>query len=134
MSRKHQREPSQRQLRAGELVRHALVDVLRHEDLRDPALQGVSVTVSEVRMSPDLKHAKVYCTPLGGGHAAEVVDGLNRCSRFLGGRLGREIDLRFTPKLAFMADDSFEVASAMDKLLHDPKVLRDLGPRSDEEE
>lgn len=133
MSRKHHKEPSQRQLRAGELVRHALVDILRREDLRDHDLQGVSVTVSEVRMSPDLKHAKVYCAPLGGAHTQSVIEGLNRCSRFLGGRLGREIDMKFTPKLAFHVDDSFEMASAMDKLLHDPRVLRDLEAHDDDE-
>ena len=70
--------PSQRQLRAGELTRHALVEILREAEITDPALQGVSVTVTEVRMSPDLRHATVFVEPLGGGHAPEVVDALNR--------------------------------------------------------
>src|ERR1700761_6023370 len=80
--------PSQRQLRAGELVRHALVEILREEELQDPALAGVSVTVTEVRMSPDLRQALCFIVPLGGEHAAETVAGLNRVARFLRGRLG----------------------------------------------
>jgi ribosome-binding factor A len=120
--------PSQRQLRAGELVRHALVEVLREEDLTDPALAGVSVTVTEVRMSPDLKHAVCFVEPLGGTHAAEVTAGLNRCARFLRGRLGRQIDLRFTPELKFVHDESFGEAERMERLFHDPKVAQDLEP------
>jgi ribosome-binding factor A len=120
--------PSQRQLRAGELVRHALVEILRDEDLSDPALAGVSVTLTEVRMSPDLKHAVCFAEPLGGAHAAEVTAGLNRCARFLRGRLGRQIDLRFTPELKFVHDESFAEAERMARLFHDPKVVRDLEP------
>src|SRR5271169_1096698 len=97
-TKKGLRGPSQRQLRAGELVRHALVEVFREEDLTDPALAGVSVTVTEVRMSPDLKHAICFVEPLGGTRAGEVTAALNRSARFLRGRLGRQIDLRFTPE------------------------------------
>ncbi|HYG26579.1 MAG TPA: ribosome-binding factor A, partial [Caulobacteraceae bacterium] len=79
--------PTQRQLRAGELVRHALVEILREEDIADPDLEGVSVTVSEVRMSPDLKHAICFVEPLGGKHAPEVIKALNRHAKFLRGRL-----------------------------------------------
>jgi ribosome-binding factor A len=118
--------PSQRQLRAGELVRHALVDILREEDLEDPALAGVSVTVTEVRMSPDLKHAVCFVEPLGGGHAAEVVSALNRTGRFLRGRLGHEVDLRFTPDLKFVHDESFDAADKMTRLLAEPRVKRDV--------
>src|SRR5579863_2645434 len=85
--------PSQRQLRAGELVRHALVEILREEDFADPALAGVSVTLTEVRVSPDLKHALCFVEPLGGEHAQEVIAGLNRASRFLRGRLGHAIEM-----------------------------------------
>ena len=84
--------PSQRQLRAGELIRHALVEVLREEDIADPDLEGVSVTVTEVRMSPDLRHAHCFVEPLGGQDAGRVVSALNRHARFLRGRLGRGID------------------------------------------
>jgi ribosome-binding factor A len=118
--------PSQRQLRAGELVRHALVEILREEDLQDAALAGVSVTVTEVRVSPDLKHAICFVEPLGGAHAVEVVAGLNRVSKFLRGRLGHTIDLRFTPALKFVHDESFDVATKMNRLLDDPRVRRDV--------
>ena len=120
------RGPSQRQLRAGELVRHALVEILREEDLDDAALAGTSVTVTQVRVSPDLKHAMVFVEPLGGGHADAVVSGLNRHARFLRGRLGHAIDMRFTPQLKFIHDESFEVAAKMDRLFDDPKVRADL--------
>jgi ribosome-binding factor A len=113
-------EPSQRQLRAGELVRHALVDILAREDFRDPALQGVSVTIGEVRCSPDLRHANVFCIPLGDQNAEraqEVAEGLNRAAAFLRGRLGRQIEMKFTPQLHFMADVSYDAALAMDTLL-----------------
>lgn len=118
--------PSQRQLRAGELVRHALVEILREEDLNDAALAGTSVTVTQVRVSPDLKHAMVFVEPLGGDHADAVVSGLNRHARFLRGRLGHAIDMRFTPQLKFIHDESFDVASKMARLFDDPKVRADL--------
>jgi ribosome-binding factor A len=122
----HGAGPSQRQLRAGELVRHALVDILAREDLRDPALQGVSVTIGEVRCSPDLKHATVFCAPLGGGDEQALAEGLNRAAGFLRGRLGREIDMKFTPQLHFQADTSYDEASEMDALLDSEAVRRDL--------
>jgi ribosome-binding factor A len=120
--------PTQRQLRAGELVRHALVEILREEDFADPALSGVSVTVTEVRVSPDLRHATVFVEPLGGVHAPEVVEGLNRHSKFLRGRLGHAIELRFTPALKFLHDESFDEAARMNRLFDDPRVRRDLTP------
>lgn len=121
--------PSQRQLRAGELVRHALAEILREEDIQDPALAGVSVTVTEVRLSPDFKHAICFVQPLGGVHAAEVVAGLNRASKFLRGRLGRVVDLKFTPDLRFRHDESFDAAAYMNQLFAKPEVARDLeGP------
>jgi ribosome-binding factor A len=118
--------PSQRQLRAGELVRHALVEILREEDIADPDLEGVSVTVSEVRMSPDLKHAICFVEPLGGEHAPEVIKALNRHSKFLRGRLGRQIEMKFTPALKFLHDESFDEATRMSRLFDDPRVRRDL--------
>ena len=122
------RGPSQRQLRAGELVRHALVDIFREEDIADPALTGVSVTVTEVRVGPDLRHAQVFVEPLGGQKADEVVKALNRHARFIRGHLGRSIELRFTPELHFRHDDSFDEAARMNRLFEDPKVRRDLTP------
>ena len=123
--------PSQRQLRAGELIRHALVEILREEELADPALAGVSVTVSEVRMSPDLKHATCFVEPLGAGvtedaHPDQVVQALNRVAGFLRGRLGRIIDMKFTPALRFLHDESFESAAYMDRLFANPKVRADI--------
>lgn len=118
--------PSQRQLRAGELVRHALAEILREEEVADPALAGVSVTVTEARMSPDLRHASVFVEPLGGAHAGEVVDALNRAARFLRGRLGRAVDLKFTPDLHFLHDPSFDEAAHMNALFARPEVARDL--------
>ncbi|KRA66809.1 ribosome-binding factor A [Caulobacter sp. Root656] len=130
--------PSQRQLRAGELIRHALVDILREEELADPALQGVSVTVSEVRMSPDLKHAICFVEPLGAGvtegaaeHIGEIIAALNRGARFLRGRLGKSIDMKFTPDLKFIHDESFSSAAYMDRLFLDPRVQQDTRRLSD---
>lgn len=120
--------PSQRQLRAGELIRHALVEVLREEDIADPDLEGVSVTVTEVRMSPDLRHAHCFVEPLGGQDAGRVVSALNRHARFLRGRLGRGIDMKFTPDLRFAHDESFTEAARMEALFRDPRVARDLSP------
>jgi ribosome-binding factor A len=130
--------PSQRQLRAGELIRHALVDILREEELQDPALTGVSVTVSEVRMSPDLKHAICFVEPLGAGvtgesaqHIDEIIKALNRVAKFLRGRLGRSIDMKFTPDLKFIHDESFSSAAYMDRLFLDPRVQQDVRRLSD---
>jgi len=125
--------PSQRQLRAGELVRHALVEILLHEDIGDPGLEGVSVTVTEVRISPDLKHALVFVEPLGGAHADTVVPALNRHTRFLRGRLGHSIDMRFTPDLKFLHDDSFNEAARIERLFDDPRVRADLERTPDPE-
>lgn len=120
------RGPSQRQLRAGELVRHALVEIVREEDLDDPALSGAPVTITEVRVSPDLRHAVCFIQPLGGENAAEVVVAMNRASKFFRGRLGRMIDLRATPELKFLHDETFDAAEHMSRLFEDPKVRQDL--------
>lgn len=133
MSRKRRdlqgKPPTQRQLRAGELVRHALVDILAREDLRDPALAGVSVTIGEVRCSPDLRHANVFVTALGMDASEDrqaLAEALNKVSGFLRGRLGREIDMKFTPKLNFIPDRSYDEATAIDRLLDTPHVKQDL--------
>jgi ribosome-binding factor A len=128
--------PSQRQLRAGELIRHALVDILREEDIHDDALVGVSLTVTEVRLSPDLKHATCFVEPLGAGveaapttgHESEIIKALNVHAKFLRGQLGRRLDMKFTPDLKFAHDESFTEAARMEALFRDPKVARDLGP------
>ena len=134
--------PSQRQLRAGELIRHALVDILREEEIHDEALAGVSITVTEVRLSPDLKHATCFVEPLGAGveaapttgHESEIIKALNAHAKFLRGRLGPKLDMKFTPDLKFRHDESFEAASYMDRLMDDPRIRADLErPESDDE-
>lgn len=118
--------PSQRQLRAAELVRHALVEIVAREDLRDPDLRGVSITIGEVRASPDLKHMTAFVSSLGSGDPQVIANGLTRCSGFLRGRLAKAIDLRFTPDLHFQPDVSFDEARHIDDLLASPEVARDL--------
>lgn len=127
------RPPSQRQLRAGELVRHALMDILAREEFADPDLHGKSITITEVRASPDLKHATVFCAPLGGKDQDTTTAALNRAAGFLRGRLSREIELRFTPILRFVSDESYDEARRIDQLLASPRVRRDLAPRPDDD-
>jgi ribosome-binding factor A len=107
-------------------VRHALVEILRVETFTDPALQGHPVTLSQVRVSPDLKHALCYVEPLRGEAAEEVIGALNRAARFLRGRLGHEIEMKFTPDLKFVRDESFDAADHISRLLADPRVRRDI--------
>lgn len=126
--------PSQRQLRAGELVRHALVDILAREGLRDPAFESVMISVTEVRPSPDLRSAKVYVAPLGPGDAKVLAAALNKSAGFLRGRLGKEIAMKFTPELHFHADTSFDAASQLDTVLSRPNVQRDLDGDEDGDE
>ena len=117
---------SQRQLRAGELVRRAVADIIREGHLRDGALTGASVTVSEARMSPDLRHATVFVSALGQSDPERVAEALNRAAGFLQKELARQIDLKFTPKLRFLADDRFDEATHIDEVLDRPGVKRDL--------
>ena len=119
-------EPSARQLRVGEEVRHGLARILARGELRDPALAEATVTVTEARMSPDLKHATVFVMPLAGAHAPEVLAGLKRSAPYLRGLLAREVALRFSPSLAFLLDTSFEHANRINELLHRPEVQRDV--------
>lgn len=134
--------PSQRQLRAGELIRHALVDILREEEIHDETLAGVSITVTEVRLSPDLKHATCFVEPLGAGveaapttgHESEIIKALNAHAKFLRGRLSPKLDMKFTPDLKFRHDESFDAASRIDRLFADPRVRADLEAGDDEAE
>ena len=118
--------PSQRMLKAGELIRRMLAEIIAKEHFRDTDLQGKSVTISEVRVSPDLKHAIVYAAPLGGGDDKTLVAALNRASKFLRGRLGKEMEMKSTPALKFVVDESFETAQEMQKLLQKPHIAQDL--------
>ena len=120
-------QPSQRQLRVGELVRHALADVLTRGEVRDPELEGAIITISEVRMSPDLKVATALVTPLGDQDGERVVGALGRNARFLRGRIAPALkQMRQMPELRFRLDTRFEESSRVDELLRSPDVARDL--------
>ncbi len=118
--------PSQRQLRVAELVRHAMSDMLQRAEVSDPVLDGTSVTVPEVKMSPDLKRATVFVTPLGGGAPAPVLAALTRHRRVIRGLLAKRVELKFVPDLEFAFDARFEEAERIDALLRSPEVARDL--------
>ncbi len=118
--------PTQRQLRAGENIRHVLVAILRKGEIRDPALLDKSITVGEVRMSPDLKHANIFVAALGIHDAEEIAAALNRASKYLRGECGRALASKFTPDLRFLADASYDAALKMNELFNDPKVRADL--------
>ena len=111
------RGPSQRQLRAGELIRHALSEVFSREELHDDDLAGASITVSEVRMSPDLRQATCFVMPLAGRHADTVLAALKRRSAWLAGQVARRLELKFAPRLQFAIDHSFDEAAHIDALL-----------------
>ena len=121
--------PTQRQLRAGEIIRHALTDILSREEFADPALYGTSITITEVRVSPDLKNATAFSAPLGGADMDKTIEALNRVAGFLRGRLSREIEMRFTPILRFISDDSYDEARRINELLSSDRVRRDLVER-----
>jgi len=126
--------PSQRQLRVGELLRHALAEIVREQEIRDPDLEGVSVTVTEVRASPDMRHATVFVAPLGGKNADVIVEALNRHRAFLRGHLGHAVNLKFTPDLRFVEDTSFAEAERIEGILRSERVRRDLVSGDDAEE
>jgi len=126
--------PSQRQLRVGEMLRHALAEILQRGDVSDPVLETTVVTVPEVRCSPDLRHATVYVMPLGGLKADEVIEALNRNRKFLRGELAHRVTLKYMPDLKFEIDRSFDTADRIDELLRRPDVARDLDQGTDEDE
>ena len=133
MARSAQRDtasgPSQRVLRVGELIRHTLADMLSRGEVHDPIIEGHMITVPEVRMSPDLRVATVYVMPLGGRDTTEVVAALDRNKRFLRGEIARRVNLKFAPEIRFRADERFDEAERIEKLLRTPEVQRDLEPR-----
>jgi ribosome-binding factor A len=130
MPRGHRREsgnaPSQRALRAGELVRHALADIFSRGEVHDPVLESHLITVPEVRMSPDLRLATVYVMPLGGRDGREVLEALERNKRFLRGEIAHRINMKFAPDVRFRIDERFDEADRIDRLLRSPEVKRDL--------
>jgi ribosome-binding factor A len=118
--------PSQRALRAGELVRHALAEILARGDVHDPVIETHLITVPEVRMSPDLRVATVYIMPLGGQDATAVLAALDRNKRFLRGEVAHRVNLKFAPDIRFRVDERFDEADRIERLLRSPQVRRDL--------
>lgn len=138
MPRGHHRDshagPSQRALRAGELVRHAMAEILSRGDVHDEVIETHLITVPEVRMSPDLRLATIYVMPLGGQDKDEVLGALERNKKFLRGEIAHRVNLKFAPDIRFRIDDRFDEAERIEKLLRTPQVQRDLEERGDDDE
>jgi ribosome-binding factor A len=138
MPRHHHRDqtssgPSPRQLRVGELVRHALADMLARGEVHDPVIEGHMITVPEVAMTADLRLATIYVMPLGGRDAKPVVEALERNKKFLRGEIARRINLKFAPDIRFRFDERFDEAERIEKILRTPEVQRDLAAKDDDE-
>ena len=125
-ARRAARGPSQRQLRGGEVVRRVLAEIVGRGGIRDPELADVTITISEVRMSNDMRHATCFVAPLGGGDAVKLAEALTRAKGYIRNELGKELTFKFLPDLTFTADLSFDQAEAIERLLHSPKVAQDL--------
>lgn len=123
--------PSQRQLRVGENMRHALSEILQRGEIPDPVLETHPVTIPEVRMSPDLKHATAFVMPLGGTDQQAVLDALLRHRRYMRGLLAKKVEVKYMPEIRFEIDPSFEEARHIDELLASPEVARDLDKDGD---
>jgi ribosome-binding factor A len=136
MSRRHSeppaKGPSQRALRAGELVRHALAEILARGEVHDPVIEAHRITVPLVRMSPDLRLATVYVMPLGGEHEKDVLAALDRNKRYLRGEIAQRVNLKFAPDIRFRVDEGFHEAERIERLLRSPQIRRDLDHDPDE--
>ena len=137
MPRHHHRDhapagPSQRQLRVGELIRHALAEMFARGDVHDPVIEGHLITVPEVTLTADLRLATIYVMPLGGRDVQAVVDALERNKRWLRGEIAHRVNLKFAPDIRFRMDERFDEAERIEKLLHTPRVQRDLQGGDDE--
>jgi ribosome-binding factor A len=117
---------SQRQLRVGELIRHAMAEMLVRGDIHDPVIEGHMITIPEVRMTADLKLATIYVMPLGGKDVKDVIAALNDNKRFLRGEIAHRVNLKFAPDIRFRADERFDEAERIEKLLRTPAVRRDI--------
>jgi ribosome-binding factor A len=130
MPRHHNRDQStggsQRQLRVGELIRHELAEMMSRGDIHDPVIEAHMITVPEVRMSPDLRLATIYVMPLGGRDTKDVIAALDRNKRYVRGEIARRVNLKFAPEIRFRADEQFDEAERIEKLLRTPVVQRDL--------
>jgi ribosome-binding factor A len=129
----HGSGPSQRQLRVGEVLRRALSEILARAEVHDPDLDGASITVGEVRASPDLKQATAYVLPLGGGHRAEVLAALRRNKAEIRHQVARAVDLRHVPDLRFEIDETYDRLDATRRMFSDAQVRRDVEGEGDEE-
>jgi ribosome-binding factor A len=125
--RKQAAGPSQRQLRVAEEIRHVLAGVFARHELRDPDLADVLITVTEVRIGPDLKHAIAFVARLGRSDVDVLLPALKRATPFLRGHVAHSLRLKFAPDLTFQPDTALEYATKIDRLLHAPQVARDLG-------
>src|SRR3977135_2541121 len=135
MAKRHEKasSASQRQLRVGELMRHALADMLARGEVHDPVIEGHLITVPEVRMSADLRLATVYVMPLGGRDTDAVLAALERNKKYLRGEIAHHVNLKFAPEIRFRLDERFDEAERIEKLLRTPAVQRDLGNKTDDE-
>jgi ribosome-binding factor A len=124
--------PSQRALRAGELVRHALAEILARGEVHDPVIETHLITVAEARMSPDLRLATIYVMPLGGHDEKSVLAALDRNKRFLRGEIAHRVNLKFAPDIRFRIDERFDEAQRIEDLLRSPEVARDLDSKEEE--
>jgi ribosome-binding factor A len=137
MPRHHHRDrpaagPSQRQLRVGELIRHALAEMFSRGDIHDPTIETHMITVPEVAMTADLRLATIYVMPLGGRDAKPVIEALERNKKFLRGEIARRVNLKFAPDIRFRFDERFDEAERIEKILRTPAVARDLQGGEDE--
>ncbi|MEP9372075.1 30S ribosome-binding factor RbfA [Mesorhizobium sp. KR1-2] len=135
MSRSPSSGPSQRQLRVGEQVRHALSEMLQRGEVRDDLVETTVISISEVRMSPDLKIATAFVSPLGARDDKAVVEALNRHARFIRGRVSGALrQMKYMPEFRFRLDTSFDNFTKINELLKSPEVARDLGADDDKEQ
>jgi ribosome-binding factor A len=131
MPKHHRRDssppgPSQRQLRVGELIRHAIAEMLSRGEIHDPTIESHMITVPEVAMTADLRLATIYVMPLGGRDAKPVIEALERNKKYLRGEIARRINLKFAPDIRFRFDERFDEAERIEKILRTPQVRRDL--------
>ncbi|WP_274626215.1 30S ribosome-binding factor RbfA [Arvimicrobium flavum] len=135
MSKSTSSGPSQRQLRVGEQVRHALADLLQRGEVRDDLIETTVISVSEVRMSPDLKIATAFVAPLGAREDARVIEALNRNARFIRGRMSPALrQMKYMPEVRFRLDTSYDNMAKIDDLLRSPEVARDLDSDKEDKE
>ncbi len=118
--------PSQRMLRIGELIRHKIAELLSRGDIHDDVIAGHSITIPEVRISPDMKLATVYVMPLGGSNVKPVIEALTRHRKYIRTQVAQTLNLRYAPDLRFREDETFEEATRIDRLLDSPRVRQDV--------